>query len=384
MLRSEKRSLVRFLGIYFGSTMLLFFLTAVIFYNFQKHQIIDRQKSELNIEAKRITGELQKLYTTFSTTLIYPYKEPFESAIYNLDREYIFGSFQPYKILWEREYYQQEGELFYIYDIYPYYLGASYLVISKKIDQEPIDSLFRIITISLIVAGVFFAILGLFLGRLFIAPMRESIENINRFIEDTTNELNTPISTILTNIELIFTLYNCEGREEMRRIEIASKNLSRLYEDLSYLKLNHNYHRAVEELNISLLVLERIDSFKTPIEVKELNLILSINQEIIINIDKNDAIRMIDNLLSNAIKYNKRGGELSIVLTREKISIKNSGRGIKKEDIDSIQNRFSRANRSEGGFGIGLDIVAQVVTRYCFGFRIESTYNKNTEVTIKW
>jgi hypothetical protein len=52
-----------------------------------------------------------------------------------------------------------------------------------------------------------------------------TIENMNRFIEDTTNEFNTPISTILTNIELLDPLYECEGKQEMKRIEIASKPL---------------------------------------------------------------------------------------------------------------------------------------------------------------
>jgi len=36
---------------------------------------------------------------------------------------------------------------------------------------------------------------------------------MNKFIEDTTHELNTPISTILTNIELLDTLYDCEGKQ---------------------------------------------------------------------------------------------------------------------------------------------------------------------------
>jgi len=97
-----------------------------------------------------------------------------------------------------------------------------------------------------------------------------------------------------------------------------------------------------------------------------------------------DAIRMIDNLLSNAIKYNKKEGIINITLTKNRLSILDSGIGIKKEDIELIHGRFKRANMSEGGFGIGLDIVNQVVERYGFRFHIISIYTKNTEVIIEW
>ena len=384
MLHSEKRSLFRFLAIYLSSTFLLFLLATFIFYNFQKHHIIDTQEQELKIQAKEISQTLRQLNETFSKPLLYPNKAPFKSAIYNLDKAYIFGSFRPHKIQWEKEYYQEKSKLFHIHSIYPYYLGASYLVVSKPLNQKPIEQLIKLSLLFLLIAGTIFTLLGLFLGKLFIAPMKESIHNMNKFIEDTTHELNTPISTILTNIELLDTIYQCEGKQEMRRIEIASKTLSRLYEDLTYLKLNHNYHREIKPLNISELLFERVEFFQTLIEAKLLILEKEIHSNITIQIDKNDAIRMIDNLISNAIKYNRKSGRLKLVLTQDKLVIEDAGVGIQEKNIHLIQGRFKRANKSEGGFGIGLDIVGQVVNRYGFTFTITSLLNKGTKVTILW
>jgi len=384
MLHSEKRSLFRFLAIYLSSTFLLFLLATFIFYNFQKHHIIDTQEQELKIQAKEISQTLRQLNETFSKPLLYPNKAPFKSAIYNLDKAYIFGSFRPHKIQWEKEYYQEKSKLFHIHSIYPYYLGASYLVVSKPLNQKPIEQLIKLSLLFLLIAGTIFTLLGLFLGKLFIAPMKESIHNMNKFIEDTTHELNTPISTILTNIELLDTIYDCEGKQEMRRIEIASKTLSRLYEDLTYLKLNHNYHREIIVLNISELILERIEYFNTLIEAKKILLKCSIEKDTTLNIDKNDAIRMVDNLISNAIKYNKKEGELSVILTNQELTIQDTGVGIKAENIQIIQSRFKRDNQNEGGFGIGLDIVGQVVKRYNFNFKIISKINKGTKVVITW
>lgn len=384
MLSSEKRSLFRFLTIYLSSTLLLFLLATVILYNYQKHNILDTQMDRLHIEAQRSVQELRVLHSTFNSPLVYPSHQPFQSAIYDIKKEYIFGLFKPKNILWEREFYTQDSKLFYIYPVKPYYLGASYLLVSKTIDQQPIINLQKLLALFLLIAFIFFTILGLFLGKLFVAPMKESIEGMNRFIQDTTHELNTPISTILTNIELLDTIYTCEGKNEMKRIEIASKTLNRIYEDLTYLKLNHNYHRDIVSLDITQLFYERIDFFHTMIEAKSLKLELDIESKVILNIDQNDAIRLIDNILSNAIKYNKKGGDLKITLGLDIFEVYNSGIGIKEEDLKTIHNRFSRGNKSEGGFGIGLDIIQYIVKQYEFKFSIQSIENSYTKVTLKW
>jgi len=384
MLMSEKRTLIRFLAIYLGSTFSLFFIATIIFYNYQKHHILDRQRDELKIQSSEIIHTLRKLHHSFATPLIYPYQEPFNSAIFNSDREYIFGTFSPSLILWDREFYTQNSSIFYIQKLEPYYLGAKYLIVNQKIKREDIVDLQKDILLFLLIAGVFFTGLGIFLGNLFIAPMRDAMRRVNGFIEDTTHELNTPISTILTNIELIDTLYDCQAKEEMKRIEIASKTLSRLYDDLTYLKLNHNYHRKIEAIDIGEVIKERLLYFHSMIEAKDIKLEIDIEKKVIINIDKNDAFRLIDNLLSNAIKYNQKSGEIRVNLTTTTLSISDAGIGIKKDDLTNILERFSRANSSEGGFGIGLDIVGQVVKEYDFKFNINSIYKQGTEVIIVW
>ena len=384
MISSERRSLLRFLAIYLGSTLILFALGSYIFYNFQKHQIIDNQNSQLQLEAEKITQKLRELHQTFNKPLLYPNDSSFDSAIYDLDKGYIFGTFNPKDIEWDREFYKEGEKLFYLHSLKPYYLGVSSLLLSTDFDPKPLNELVHMILLFLLGAGVLFTLLGLFLGRLFTAPMRESMEMMNRFIEDTTHELNTPISTILTNIELLDTLYSCEGQKEMRRIEMASKTLSRLYEDLTFLKLNHNYHRTLERLNLSELLEERIEFFQTLIEAKDIKVLKNIEPDITLEMDRNDAVRLLDNLLSNAIKYNYKLGKLEVTLTANSLEIKNDGLGIKKEEIALIQNRFRRANSSEGGFGIGLDIIGQVVKRYEFTFTIDSDIHKSTKVRLTW
>lgn len=384
MLKSEKESLIRFLLIYLGSTFLLFSLAAGIFYNSQKYHLLDQQSRTLKHEAEQIQMELRALHEAFDPVLTYPAHASVDSAIYDLDKQYIFGTQKDTRALDEKHYRGDPEILYSLSDVKPYYLGAAFLLVSKALDRGPIVQLQKNIGLFMLGAGGFFALLGLFLGKLFVAPMRDSMERMNRFIQDTTHELNTPISTILTNIEMMETFGKCENNEELRRIEIASKTLSRIYDDLTYLNLNHNYYRRIESLDVSSLTRERMVYFSVMAQNKGLRLEANIDAGIVLEIDKNDLTRLVDNLITNAIKYNKPKGLLRLTLTKDFLSVVDTGIGIQKKDLKTIVCRFKRANKSEGGFGIGLDIVNQVVNNYGFVLDIYSELGAGTEVVVKW
>ncbi len=384
MLKSEKKSLIRFLLIYLGSTFLLFSIASWIFYTSQKHHLLDQQRDSLKFEAAKMITQLRVLHKTYASSLVYPVHPFVESAIYDLDKQYIFGTGKPAPLLDKKVYMANEKRLYYFSQVDPHYLGTAFLVVHKELDQKPIEELQKSIAWFLFGAGLFFTLLGVFLGRLFVAPMRESMERMNSFIEDTTHELNTPISTILTNIEMLETFGKCEKNDELQRIEIASKTLSRIYDDLTYLNLNHEYYRHIESINVSEFIKERMVYFTVMAEHKKLELEVIIDENVTLEIDKNDLTRLVDNLITNAIKYNKQNGLLKLSLTQEFLSVTDTGVGIQKKDLDTIVCRFKRANKSEGGFGIGLDIVNQVVESYGFILNIHSKIGKGTEVVVRW
>jgi len=364
------------------STFVLFALASWIFYTSAKKHLLDQQREVLKYEAGQLKSRLRILHQSDASVLYYPKAECVYSAIYDLDKNYIFGNYDKAPDLKSL---LLKDTLYHIEKVEPYYLGAAYILLSKQIDHEPIANLQKNILLFMFGGGLFFTILGYFLGKLFIAPMRDSIEQMNHFIQDTTHELNTPISTILTNIEMLEALGKCEkGSEELKRIEIASKTLSRIYDDLTYLNLNHDYHRNIVEVDFSAMVNERIAYFGAMAESKSLIWEVKIKPNIVLMVDKNDALRLIDNLLSNAIKYNKMSGKLKVVLDEKHFLVEDTGVGIKSKDLSRITERFKRANKSEGGFGIGLHIVNQVVQSYNFVLKIESENDKGTKVCIYW
>jgi two-component system OmpR family sensor kinase len=235
--------------------------------------------------------------------------------------------------------------------------------------------------------GILFGILlfvGVVLSRLFIRPMREAVSLLDDFIKDTTHELNTPISTIVTNIETIDEAeVSDKVRKKIKRIDIAAKTIASIYDDLTYLVLNHKIAVLNEQLSVDDVLRERLAYFSGHFLQKH----LQVSEDLSpcrVTMDKNKLIRIIDNLLSNAIKYNKQGGEIKVVLDATKLQVSDTGRGIEDNKIEKIFDRYSRFDTSVGGFGIGLHIVAAIVHEYGFKVAVESRPQEGTTLTVFW
>lgn len=94
---------------------------------------------------------------------------------------------------------------------------------------------------------------------------------------------------------------------------------------------------------------------------------------------------LINNLIDNAIKYNKTGGNLEVTLKAQKLTIKDSGIGIKKEEVSRIYERFYRSSASDvkkmSGSGLGLAIVKHIALTYGIHIHLDSN-EKGTTFTL--
>jgi len=214
--------------------------------------------------------------------------------------------------------------------------------------------------------------------------MRDSIELLDNFIKDTTHEINTPISIINSNIEMLnLNEFNDKDSRKLRRIKIASRTLEGIYKDLKFTTLQNLDKIESKEFNLKELILERVEYMSLHMESKKINVELLLEDFIVLG-DTLLYSRLIDNILSNAIKYNRVGGRILIELKDNIMIVEDSGIGIKKEFLDTIFFRYSRFNNSEGGFGIGLDIVKNIADHYNLTLKVESEINKWTRFIVKW
>ena len=122
-----------------------------------------------------------------------------------------------------------------------------------------------------------------------------------------------------------------------------------------------------ENLDITKLVLDACEIFQSPAEDKKIVLSCSSPEGLDISGDIRLIQRMVANLLDNAIKYTPSGGRVDVTAADTgdqsvRITVRDSGIGISREDLEGIFKRFYRGDpsRSEAGTGLGLSFARTV------------------------
>lgn len=144
-----------------------------------------------------------------------------------------------------------------------------------------------------------------------------------------------------------------------------------------------NLERKAEKLqdvsvgDIAQLAIEAINPYAIQKDVK---IILTDDEHIVLNADPSDLEIVFNNLISNAVKYNIDGGDVKVILKTEKnkakIIIEDSGIGLSSEETEELFKEFFRVKSEQTkhitGSGLGLSIVKKVVGLYNGDIKVES------------
>jgi two-component system OmpR family sensor kinase len=359
-------------------------LLSLFYYESQRQLMLSDKRASLAQYAYIQTKRLKVLHYFFPERTEYPRDPRFRSAIYDIEFNRIFSLNKVNRVNFDEEIYLEDGVIHFVKGLDTYYLGTRYLVIEVDNDGQWEVQVWKDIALYSLIAFILFMIFGLYLAKLFLKPMRDSIMLLDRFIKDTTHELNTPLSAILANIEMMDTDVMVEkNRKKLERINIAAKTVSTLYKDLTYLTLEQEKKNEDEVLDVREIIRDRVEYFDILAKSKQITFTLSLGDATIV-MDRRKFTRVIDNLISNAIKYNKRNGEIRIVLEKDRLSVADTGIGIAEEKIPFVFDRYLRFNSSEGGFGVGLSIVKKILDEYNIRIEIESKEGVGTRMVLKW
>ena len=384
--QSEKKTLYRFLSLYVFFTLVTLALTVSLYYTLQKELATSQRTIALNQYANDFLVELDNFHHDKTDTLQYPRDKKFKSSLYGEDYKLIYSTLSNPQNLLTEVTITNNKIIRYINNPKKYYLNTQYIIVEVAEDREWLDEILKTIIIYSLLFFIFMVVIGYFLLNLFLKPMKDALHLLDTFIKDTTHELNTPISTIMTNIELI----DKESIEDkyllkiINRIDIGAKTISNIYDDLSYLLLNNKIISNNEDINLKQLIEQRVEYFAILANMKKINVITNLHSDTTLHIDNRKISKLLDNILSNAIKYNKVNGTIFIELDSSKLTIKDTGKGIKQEHIDLMFERYARFDKVIGGFGIGLNIVKMICIEYNLTINITSQLDEWTEVSISW
>ena len=383
--KSETRTIIGFSLIYSILVLVILGVITFLYYQFKKDLMLQDVRQTLQNYSNTQIANLKELHINIDKSDIYPRDERFNSAIYDSSKKKIFSTLLMGDVKLDEVIYLKDGYIHLIKEPESYYLGSKYVIVEIEDDNIWFANIKYKMLFWFLFSFILLLFVGYFIAKLFLKPMRESIQMLDRFIKDTTHELNTPIAAILSNIQMI----NKDNIDEklakkINRIEIGAKTISNIYEDLTFVSLNNQIISNNEKLYFSQILNQRVDFFKSIASSKKIEFILDIKDDIFIVCDVKKLSKLIDNILSNAIKYNKFQGFIKVTLKDKILIIEDSGKGMSKDNLSNLFTRYKRFDKSVGGFGIGLNIVSLIAKEYDFKIDVISKIDVGTRIKIRW
>ena len=375
---SEKTTFIRFLTLYLGSSFILMILVAFLYYQNERTLYFDLTKSNMQNVASKISSQI--IFSHMSNTPFDNSKlletNDYKISFYNAKKEKIFGNLDD-NIDFSKDLIQHEKHFVLIDKSTLGHLGIFYIAIEENLYFEKIEKLRVNIIFFFVLIYSIISLIGFYLAKLFLKPIKEERKRINTFIKDTTHELNTPISAILMSTES----ENLTPKQ-IERVRLSARRVSEIYKDLTYIFLaNNQTEKIINELSLDTTMKEQLKYFE-PLALKKRIIINNNLENFNYKINEDDFVRVFNNLVSNAIKYNKMGGKIDILLKNKTLIIKDNGIGIEEKKIKDIFNRYYRATEEQGGFGIGLNIVNKICKDYNININVESKLNEGTTFTL--
>ena len=210
------------------------------------------------------------------------------------------------------------------------------------------------------------------------------IESQKKFIKNSVHEINTPLSIIRTNIDLL--KMKIPNNKYITNIESGSKIIQYIYDDLSYLVKKDRVVYEKEYLEFSKILTSRIEFFDEIALSNSLHFVIDIEDDIYIKFNITELQRVIDNNLSNAIKYSFAKSPINVKLhyiNDEEIEFSVSTHSKKIEQQNKIFDDFYRENNARGGFGLGLKIVKDICDKNLVIIDLDSN-EKETKFTYRF
>jgi two-component system sensor histidine kinase BaeS len=221
------------------------------------------------------------------------------------------------------------------------------------------------------------------------AQTLETQERLRKKMTSTiAHELRTPLSIVRGELEGMMDGLIPLDRENLRSLLAEIGRLKHLIEGLEDLSQAEASVLALNKSPIELCpyLHNIVEQFNTISRPKGVRTELQCDRNLVVNADPDLLSQILLNLLSNALKAIDRKGEILVEARKKEadtcIAVHDNGSGIRQEDLPFIFERFYRA--SDGGFGLGLTIVKELVEAHGGKVDVATAYGKGSTFTLSF
>lgn len=198
--------------------------------------------------------------------------------------------------------------------------------------------------------------------RRLLGRIEEDYKRLKQFTENASHEIQTPLSVIQNQVELLYQDETMTENQHQRLgvINKMSGRLSRLNSALLMLtKIENNQYAQQEEVDLSGLMNRLVDQYRNLAQAQKIIIESDIDRGVIFKINPDLAEMLFRNLLSNAIKHNYPEGRVSVALNNDHCTITNTGPE-PKGNPEHMFDRFRKDDGDSNSLGLGLSIVQTI------------------------
>lgn len=239
------------------------------------------------------------------------------------------------------------------------------------------------------------AVFGYLIARLALTPTRNALVAQKEFIGNVAHEVRTPLTIIKANTEVLMLEEQANkdiraalasNLEELDRISDIINNL------LTLNALIEPERLSFAEVDLAAVARRVAEKLSHPAQRKRVEIRTNFAPASSVWGNATALEQIATNLLKNALEHTRAGGEITIAAGPDPygtfaFSVRDTGTGIRQEDLHRIFEPFYRGDRSRtrsggGGSGLGLAIVHELVKLHNGYVRVESVRERGTTVTV--
>lgn len=226
--------------------------------------------------------------------------------------------------------------------------------------------------------------------------LKNANEVKTRFLANMTHELRTPLSSIIASSDLLKNeFFGALNTKQFKYVEIISMNANHLLQlineilDISKIHAN-KMDLSLGDYSIRELVLDSYLVIKSISYKKDITIEMNFEpHDFMVKVDGTKFKQIMYNILSNAVKFTPYGNNVYTKVYKEDnnlcIKVRDTGIGIKEEDLKIIFNEFEQIDNSYErlyeGTGLGLPLVKKFVEMHDGQVYVKSEYGKGTEIS---